>query len=333
MQTIVVIGSNSFTGGHLIRHVLALKNNYRIIAISRSPQIVSVMSAYLARGADLDRVEFRQLSVNSQAEEILDICDRHKPEFVFNFAAQGEVRNSWKWPENWYETNCMGVVRLTTALANREYLRKYVVSSTPEVYGSTGEGIVETTSYAPSTPYAASKLAGDLHLGVLYKRYQFPVVFTRAANLYGPYQQLYRIIPRAVIYAKLGRKIILHGGGKSRRAFIHAHDVADATWNAAVRGIAGEAYHISPKNDLRTIRSIVESVLLQMGKSFEEGVEMQEENYGQDDCFSLNPDKAQRELGWECRISFEDGVEQVIKWVNDNWEIISKMNLEYVHKH
>ena len=73
-------------------------------------------------------------------------------------------------------------------------------------------------------------------LECLNKRYQFPVVFTRAANVYGPHQQLYRIIPRTVIYAKCGRKINLHGGGKSRRAFIHAQDVADATWKAAEKG-------------------------------------------------------------------------------------------------
>ena len=201
-----------------------------------------------------------------------------------------------------------------------------------EVYGSTGEGMTESTSFEPSTPYAASKLEGELHLGVLHKRYQFPVVFTRAANVYGPHQQLYRIIPRTVIYAKCGRKINLHGGGKSRRAFIHAQDVADATLKAAEKGVAGEAYHLSPNNDMRTVRSVVETVLQQMGEPFEKHVEMQDENYGQDDCFSLNSSKAQQELKWSCQVPFEEGVEQVIKWVNDNWAQISKMNLEYVHQ-
>ena len=332
LSKILVLGSNSFTAGYLIQHVLQSQKDCSVVAISRSPQVNPVMSAYLSSGNDRGRVEFRQLSVNHQASEIVSVCDKFKPEYIFNFAAQGEVRNSWKWPDQWYETNCMGVVRLTSALVEREYLKKYVVSSTPEVYGSTGEGMTESTSFEPSTPYAASKLAGDLHLGVLNKRYQFPVVFTRAANVYGPHQQLYRIIPRTVVYAKCGRKINLHGGGKSRRAFIHAHDVADATWKAAEKGVAGEVYHLSPNNDMRTVRSVVETVLQQMGEPFEKHVEMQDENYGQDDCFSLNSSKAQQELKWSCQVPFEEGVEQVIKWVNDNWAQISKMNLEYVHQ-
>ena len=159
----------------------------------------------------------------------MEIADQEEPEIVANFAAQGEVRNSWRLPDQWYQTNCMGVVRLTEELRKRDYLWKYVTSSTPEVYGSTEKNLEENHHYLPSTPYAASKLAGDLHLITLYKRYHFPVVFTRAANVYGIHQQLYRIIPRTIIYLKLGETLELHGGGKSVRSFIHIRDVADAT--------------------------------------------------------------------------------------------------------
>lgn len=331
LQRIMVLGSNSFTGGHLIRHALDC-SDCSILGISRSAEYHPVMSAYQAHPECGKRVSFHQKSLNDDLGEILELCDKFKPDAVFNFAAQGEVRNSWNWPEQWYQTNCMGVVRLTTELVKRDYIQKYVVASTPEVYGSTGEAISENNSFAPSTPYAASKLSGDLHLGVLHKRYGFPVVFTRAANVYGSHQQLYRIIPRTVIYAKTGRKVSLHGGGVARRAFIHGHDVAEATWQAALKGRSGEVYHLSSDNDLRTIRSVVELILKQLGRSFEDHVELQDENYGQDDCFSLDSSKAQRELDWNCKVQFEDGVEQVVKWISDHWDQISKMELDYVHQ-
>ena len=289
-QTIVVIGSNSFSASYLIRHVME-RSSHKIIGISRSPQASPVLTAFSGHQSEEAIFDFHQLSINTQLGDIINLCDENEPEFIFNYAAQGEVRNSWNWPEQWYETNCMGVVKLTTVLKSRSYLKKYVVSSTPEVYGSTGTKISESSKYSPSTPYAASKLAGDLYLEALYKRHDFPVVFTRAANLYGPHQQLYRIIPRTIIFAKLGRTITLHGGGKSRRAFIHASDAANATWKAAMMGGAGEVYHLSPEKNLRTIRSVVEAVLKQMGKPIEESIEVQEENYGQDDCFGLDAQK------------------------------------------
>src|SRR3989338_4008923 len=99
--------------------------------------------------------------------------------------------------------------------------------------------------YNPSTPYAVSRAAGDMWLKALYKSYQFPVVFTRAANVYGCGQQLYRIIPRAILYARLEKKLHLHGGGYSMRSFIHIYDVADATYRIALSGELGHTYHIS----------------------------------------------------------------------------------------
>ena len=119
----------------------------------------------------------------------------------------------------------MAMVAVAEALG-KPYLERYVVSSTPEVYGSSDQLIDETAAFSPSTPYAASKLAGDIHLLNLYRQYEFPVVFTRAANVYGMHQQLYRIIPRTIIYLLSGRTIELHGRGEATRSFIHIRDVA-----------------------------------------------------------------------------------------------------------
>ena len=329
MQTVFVIASNSFTGSHFVHH--ALNNGYRVIGISRSEEYSSVMLPYCYRTA-VNNFTFYQLDLNHNMEDIIRIADNEKPTIIANFAAQGEVRNSWKFPEHWYQTNCIAMVRLTNELCRRDYIEKYVTSSTPEVYGSSEKNLIENHNYFPSTPYAASKLAGDLHMTVLFKRYQFPVVFTRSANVYGIHQQLYRIIPRTIIYLKLGKIIELHGYGRAVRSFIHIRDVADATLRVAENGVAGETYHVSRQKEEISIKSLVELICGMMNCTFSDSVKLIDENYGQDAIYSLNSDKIRNQLGWKPHVFLEEGIQEMIKWIDDNWDVIRKMPLKYVHK-
>ena len=110
------------------------------------------------------------------------------------------------------------------------------------MYGSCSGRIKEDTPLNHSTPYAASKASGDLSLMPYFKNYNFPLVYTRSTNVYGAYQQLYRIIPRTILYIKKGRKIQLQGGGKAVKSYIHIHDVSDATLKITRNGTNGEIY-------------------------------------------------------------------------------------------
>ena len=309
----------------------ALQCGYRVIGISRSAEYSSIMLPYRYQ-INLRDFLFHQLDVNHDLEQILRIADQEEPEIIANFAAQGDVRNSWRLPNQWYQTNCMGVVQLTEALRKRAYLGKYITSSTPEVYGSTEKNLLENHCYLPSTPYAASKLAGDLHLMTLHKRYQFPVVFTRAANVYGIHQQLYRIIPRSIIYLKLGKPLELHGGGGAVRSFIHIRDVADATMRLAEQGKDGEVYHIAPQEEEIRIGQLVQIICGMMNCDFENSVKLISENFGQDAMYSLNSDKIRTQLGWKSEVSLEVGIQEVITWIEDNWDIVCRMPLDYIHK-
>lgn len=329
----LVLASNSFTGAHFVDHLLG-SSDVHVMGVSRSAEYDPTFLPYSYSGKDPGgRFEFHQLDVNKDLDKIMDLSDQFEPDLVVNFAAQGEVRNSWNWPEEWYETNTMGVVRISEALKSRDYLQRYMSISTPEVYGNTGLDTVENENYRPSTPYSVSKLAGDLHLQVLHKRFGFPVVYTRAANLYGIHQQLYRIIPRAIIYLKVGKTLTLHGGGKTERAFIHAKDVASATLRAAQAGRLGEVYHLAPEGELRSIASVVKLVCDMMGESFEDAVDLVDENFGQDARFSLDASKARRELDWRPEVTFEQGIEEMIRWITDSWGVISQQSLDYVHIH
>mgnify|MGYP001314221788 CR=1 FL=1 len=253
-------------------------------------------------------------------------------DIVANFSAQGEVRTSWSKPSQWYNTNSLAVVKLTEELVKREFIEKYITSSTPEVYGSTESSIKENHNYKPSTPYASSKLAGDLHLMTLFYRYNFPVVFTRAANVYGIHQQLYRIIPRAIIYLKKNKIIDLHGNGEAIRSFINIKDVIEATFKIFTIGTIGEVYHIAPVNAEITINNLVKMICDIMSYDFENSVNRINENFGQDSMYSLNSDKLRIRLNWEDKISLENGIEETIKWINDDWDIISKLPHNYIHK-
>jgi dTDP-glucose 4,6-dehydratase len=331
IKKILILGSNSFTGSHFVNYLLE-NTSAEIIGISRSPEYTSILLPYKYKKQANSRFSFYQLDVNQDTDKIIQILNEEKPGVVVNYAAQGEVRNSWKFPKQWFETNCLGVVKIAQALVNKPWLQRYVSISTPEVYGSTEQNIKENHNYQPSTPYAASKLSGDLFLQALHKRYNFPVVFTRAANLYGIHQQLYRIIPRTIIYLKLGKKIQLHGAGQAVRAFIHARDVANATWKIIKDGKNGEVYHLAPQNAGLMIKDLVKLICDMLDYNFENSTEMMSENFGQDAMYSLDSSKIRTELGWQEKISLQEGIQEMITWVEDNWQEIQRMPLEYIHK-
>jgi dTDP-glucose 4,6-dehydratase len=222
-------------------------------------------------------------------------------------------------------------VRLHELLRNYDGLERYVHVTTPEVYGSTDGWVTESAPFNPSTPYAVSRAAADMSLRTYFANYQFPVVFTRAANVYGPGQQLYRIVPRTIVAAMGGEKLRLDGGGKSVRVFIHMTDVADATLKIARSGRLGEAYHISG-HELVSIRALVETILKQLGKPFEECVEIGPERPGKDTAYMLDTTRLRNELGWRDTISLERGIDDVIRWAERFKNELAKLPSKYVHK-
>ena len=170
-----------------------------------------------------------------------------------------------------------------------------------------------------------------MSLRTYFANYQFPVVFTRAANVYGPGQQLYRIIPRTIVAAMGGQKLRLDGGGKSIRVFIHMTDVSDATLKIARAGTHGDTYHISGY-ELVSIRTLVEMILKRLGKSFEECVEIGPERPGKDTAYTLDSFKLRTELGWRDTFSLQQGIDDVIAWAERFRADIPKLPTKYEHK-
>ena len=231
-ERIFVIGSNSFSGATFVAH--ALEADADVAGSSRSPEPSDVFLPY--RWLPGKAFQFHQLDLNHDLSKLMGVLDGFKPDYVVNFAAQSMVPQSWQAPADWFMTNVVSMVRLHDELRKRSYVKKYVQISTPEVYGTTQGVIREDAPFNPSTPYAVSKAACDMSLLTFVKAYGFPVVFTRAANVCGPGQQLYRIIPRTVYSIMAGQKLKLQGGGTSVRSFIHMKDVSEGTLLAARQG-------------------------------------------------------------------------------------------------
>ncbi len=339
MKTILVIGSNSFSGSHFI-DLLLEKTDYNIIGVSRSAEKSSAFLPYKSRLQSKilksqkileSRFHFYQLDLNHDVQKIMGLIDQHHIEYVVNFAAQSEVAPSWKNPLHWYQTNVLSLVNLLNQLKDRSFLKKYVHASTPEVYGTMSGTVTENTQYNPSTPYASSKAAADLFIQMLVKNFNFPAVSTRVANIYGPGQQLFKIIPKSVMSIKSGKKIPLHGGGHSVRAFIYASDASDCVLRIMENGKPGEIFHISTKEFI-SIRDLVQKICDKMEVSFDNSVNITEDRVGKDAAYTLDSTKAQTELGWKPTISLDQGINEVIRWAENNWQELKEQPLDYIHK-
>ncbi len=328
MNKIMVIGSNSFSGSDFIDLLLGDKNN-KVIGISRSPEKSALFlpyKKYINRN-----YQFYKIDLNRDYQKLFLILDQFKPAYIVNFAAQSEVAPSWQNPEHWFETNAVAVARLGNYLKDVKYLKRYVHISSPEVYGTCTGTIKENAPLNPSTPYAASKAAGDLFLFTLVKNFSFPLIMIRSTNVYGAHQQLFKIIPRSVISIKLGKKIQLHGGGKAVKSYIHIRDISRGEYLAMLRGRPGEIYHLSPDQGI-AVRDVVKIICNNLTVPFTKATVKAPERLGQDAAYVIDSSKARKELGWKPQVSIKSGIAGVISWVNVNWPEIKKQPLDYIHK-
>jgi len=326
---IVVMGSNSFSGASFAD--FALNQGAHVLGLSRSEEPHRAFLPYRWSGNDAN-FHFFAFDINKHLDQIMDLMAAEKPDYFVNFAAQSMVGESWEHPEDWFRTNAVSTVMLHNRLRQESnYLKRYVHVTTPEVYGSTDGRIKEDTPFNPSTPYAVSRAASDMSLKTFVDAYGFPAVSTRAANVYGPGQQLYRIISRTILFIRLGKKLQLHGGGHSERSFIHINDVSDATWKVMADGKVGDTYHIST-DKIVSIRQLVELICNKMGVAFDDVAEVVGERLGKDAAYMLDSTKIRETLGWSDRISLDQGIDDCLTWVEENLDALKAQEMDYIHK-
>ena len=325
----LVLGSNSFSAGSFITYILNQEENSTIFAISRSEEYHQTQLAY-KNNKNSSQVKFYQYDLNENIDDIVKLIQEENIEYIFNFAAQGMVAQSWEKPEQWFNTNTLSLVKLLDKIYKFKFIKKFVQVSTPEVYGPCNN-IKESMNFHPSSPYAASKASADLILYSYFITHGFPINYTRASNVYGAYQQLYRIIPKTILMIKKGEKLQLHGGGRAIRSFIHIDDVSTATLKIAKEAKAGEIYHLSDDKTI-SIYDLVELICNQMNVDINNHIEIVEDRVGQDSLYLMNNEKLKDDLDLTIEKSLKDGIREVISWIESNYNTLKDSPDYYIHK-
>jgi len=328
-KTIVVLGANSFSGQDFVDLLLDAPAR-RVIGVSRSPQRSELFLRYRLR-QDLSQYSYHQLDMNRDMDDLLALLDAEQPDAIVNFAAQSEVAPSWQHPEHWFQTNTVALAKLVNHLRQRDYLQRYLHVSSPEVYGTCVGTVTEDAPVNPSTPYAASKAAADMLLRTYRDQFGFPLLTVRATNVYGTRQQLFKIIPRSVIYIRRGETIELHGGGHAVKSYIHIRDVSRGELAVLARGDVGELYHLSPGAGI-AVRDLVRNICQLMDVPFEQATQSVDERPGQDAAYVIDSTKVRTQLGWSDQIELNEGLREVVQWVDAYFDEIQQHPLSYEHR-
>ncbi len=325
MSSFLILGGSSFSGNHI---AASLTSQHKVVNMCRNTNLNNVFKNSL-----LDPKNYHEYAwnLNEPTDQLENVMREHEIEVVINFAAQSMVSQSWENPEDWYEANLVGLARVIRTLSASPFLKKYINFTTPEVYGSTEGWVKESFNFAPNTPYAVSRAAADWHLKSLYENFDFPVIFTRAANVYGEHQQLYRIIPKVILSALTKKRVPLQGGGKSIRSFIHISDVYSAMTKIIALGQPGETYHISTK-ELVTISDLVKRIAAHLDVDFDDLIEVTPDRPGKDFAYQLDSEKIRTELKWSDEVTLEEGIDRTISWVKSNLTELKGLPTEYIHR-
>ena len=330
MKKILIIGSNSFSGSHFVDYLL--KKNFRIFGVSRSKEPSKEFLPY-KKNSKLKNFFFSRFNLNKPKDilKILQIIKKNKIKNIVNFASQGMVEESFYNPIDWYKTNLISTVNLTEKIKNED-IENFLHISTPEVYGNVSGLIKENSSKKPSTPYAISRLAMDYHLEALKKINNFPIKFSRAANVYGEGQQLYRIIPKTILKILKNEKITLHGSGSSKRSFVHIKDITEGYFAILNKGKIGHSYNLSNDNFI-SIKNLVIRICRKLEVDYKNHViEQKTDRLGKDYIYKLSSKKINKELGWKANTSLDAGLDKSIKWIKKNFSNFRNKELEYIHK-
>lgn len=302
--------------------------NSRVIGVSRSAEYEDRYLPY--KSQDTHNFQFHQIDMVRNFDGLANLFKKERPQVIINVAALSEVVLSNEQPVEYFEINTLAILRLCGFLRNYSDLKRYVHISSAEIFGSCDVPATEETLFNPSTPYAVSKAAADHYLHTLIRNYDFPVTIIRSTNVYGRHQQLFKIIPRAMIYMMQGKTIELHGGGLAVKSFIHIRDVVDGLMLAIERGETG-TYHFTEESD-QTIADIVRQVCTLMGQDYDKATKVVGERLGQDARYWLDCSKAKKDLGWQPQVSFEEGLTEVVEWIKGNWNVIQQDPMKYIHK-
>lgn len=331
---ILVTGGAGFIGSAVVRH---------IIRDTRDQVLVVDCLTYAGNLESLAEVN----GDPRYAFERVNICDRagldrvfarHQPDAVMHLAAESHVDRSIDGPAAFMETNIIGTYTLLEAArhywlslpeAGRDAFRFHHIS-TDEVYGDLHNAedlFTETTPYAPSSPYSASKASSDHLVRAWHRTYGLPTLVTNCSNNYGPYHFPEKLIPLVILNALAGKPLPVYGNGAQIRDWLYVEDHARALYKVVTTGGVGETYNIGGHNERRNI-DVVRTICRLLdervpGKPaglahYEDLITYVTDRPGHDLRYAIDGAKIKRELGWQPLETFESGIRKTVEWYLKN---------------
>lgn len=314
LTRLLVTGGMGFIGSNYIHHLMTTQPNVQVVNLDKL--------SYGSNPANLKDLEGR----GNYRFVKGDICDAQLldettagADVVVNFAAESHVDRSIANPRSFVESNTKGVLTLLESCRKRDL--KFLQVSTDEVYGSAdnGRAFNEDDALNPSSPYSASKAAGEMLVNAYCKTYGLSTLITRCTNNYGPFQFPEKFIPKTVILAIQNRRVPIYGSGRQVRDWIHVLDHCEALDHVLEKGRFGEVYNIGGGNQIEN-ENVVKQVLKLLGKPGDL-IDHVEDRPGHDVRYWLDASKARGELGWIPKRRFEDGLRETVAWCvkNEAW--------------
>jgi dTDP-glucose 4,6-dehydratase len=324
---LLVTGAAGFIGSAYVREVLAARPADEVVVLDKL--------TYAGRRENLaeveDRIDFRVGAIEDRdaVREAMEGCDA-----VVNFAAESHVDRSIAGEEGFAITHVIGTAVLLEA-ARELGVERYLQVSTDEVYGSIASGsFTESSPLDPSSPYSATKAAGDLLVSAHAHTYGVDAVICRGSNNYGPRQYPEKLIPLCLLNALAGDPLPVYGDGRQVRNWLWVEDFARAIDLVLREGARGEVYNVGGPDELENV-DVVRRILAACGRA-ESLIEHVRDRPGHDRRYSLSANKV-RALGWKAEVRFDEGLERTVAWYRDNepwWEPIrSGEYREYYERH
>ncbi len=331
---IIVTGGAGFIGSAVIRHLIQ-QSDYTVINLDKLTYAGNLESL---KGVDSSpRYHFEQVDI-CDSPELRRVFEQYRPDIVMHLAAESHVDRSIDGPAAFIQTNIVGTYTLLEAARNywknlpedEQTQFRFHHISTDEVYGDLGDSLglfTESTPYAPSSPYSASKASADHLVRAWFRTYGLPVVVTNCSNNYGPYQFPEKLIPLTILNALEGKPLPIYGKGDQIRDWLYVEDHARALCLVATEGAVGETYNIgghAEKQNLEVVQDICD-LLDELAPNKPRGVNhyhdlirFVQDRPGHDRRYAIDASKVQADLGWVPRESFETGLRKTVEWYLEN---------------
>ena len=319
---LLVTGGYGFIGSNFILKLLEEHTEIKIKNIDA--ELTGSNPKNLSKIKDHQNYEFVKGNITDHKlmEKLIDECDA-----VINFAAESFVDRSINDASPFLVSNILGTHTILDIITKQK--KKMIQISTDEVFGSLKNGsATEESMFNPTNPYAATKASAELLVNSYFTTYNSNVIITRCTNNYGPRQFPEKLIPKTILLADQNKKIPIYGNGKNIRDWIFVEDHCNAIFNILTNGKSGESYNISASNEINNI-TIVKKILSLMNKS-EDLIEFVEDRPGHDFRYSMDSQKTKKELNWQTKVNFEEGIKKTVDWYLSNrewWKTIVKNSL------